>query len=350
MVTSRDSAGDAVFGLGSRRRCAVRERMRLCDSRRGRLRGSWVRAARFITVLLVAVSVFAIPASAQAETQYASDTVVVADGDIVPLASVTIEANAGDKFYVTSRLQTKAARQNRTHHMLVALMLGCDGGVDLLTTQNIDYGKNVLRHTGRYIFEAPQDGVFECRLRARGLVHGQQSNPPARYTVDGANTYISVSGRQPSWVKQQYQGSKRLIRTGRAEDVLLMSFKAPDDVSSFSATADVEMTDCYNGGYLCDTVPSNRMSSVVETRLLVMQRRVDGGYCKVTRWPESGLKRTTITWEQHHKKSYHRVTGVPVSDAADCTRDFRIKVYTRVRSGNDLMIESKPYTNAFVKK
>jgi hypothetical protein len=309
-----------------------------------------MRVARFIAVLLVSVSVFAVPGLAQAETQYARDTVVVADGASVPLASVKIQANAGDKFYVNSRLQTKAARQTSYHHMMVGLTLGCDGGVDLLTTQNIDYGKKVLRHTGRYIFQAPADGVYECLLRGRGLIHGAQSSPPAQYTVDGANTYISVSGKQPSWVKHQYQGTKQLIRTGRARDLLIMSFTAPEGVASFSATADVEMTDCYNAGYLCDTIPSNRLSSVVDTRLLVMQRSTDGGYCKITRWPESGLKTTIITWEQHHKKSYHRVTGVPVSTASGCTRNFRIKVYTRVRSGNDLMIESKPYSNAFVKK
>jgi hypothetical protein len=308
------------------------------------------KAARFVTILLVTASVLVIPASAQAGTQYARDTVVVANGDFYGLASVTIEANAGDKFYVNSRMQTKAARQSPTHHMLVLLALGCDGGVDLLTTQNIDYGQKVLRHTGRYIFQAPRDGVFECRLRARGMIHGQQSSPPAQYTVDGANTFISVSGTQPTWVKHRYQDRQRLIRTGGSRDLLAMSFTAPNDVSRFSATADIEMTNCYNGGYLCDTVPSNRLSSVVETRLFVMQRSVNGGYCRITRWPASGLKRTTITREQHHKKSYHRVTDVPVSTASNCTRNFQVKVYTRVRSGNDLLIESKPYTNAFVKR
>ena len=290
------------------------------------------------------------PASAQTGKEYAEDTVVATDGTIHPLASVEIEADAGDEFYVVARLQTKSATQSRTHRMLVALLLGCsNGAVDLRSTQNIDYGQDVLAHQARYIFEAPQDGVYECKLQSRGLVHGAQSDPPARFTVDGASTYISVSGKQPSWVRHAYQESQRLIRTGRAQDLMPLSFTPPAGVSRFSATADIEMTDCYNAGYVCDTVPSNRMSSVVGTRLLVMQKARDGGYCRVNRWPASGLRRTTITWAQHHKKSYHRIADVPVSRAARCTRDFRIKVYTKVLSGNDLMIEARPYTNAFVK-
>jgi hypothetical protein len=302
-----------------------------------------------VAVMLLLAS--AGPASAQTGRHYAEDTVVVADGTFHPLASVEIEAKEGDEFYVVARLQTRSATQSRTHRMLVALLLGCtDGVVDLRSTQNIDYGQNILAHQARYIFQAPQDGVYECKLQSRGLVHGEQSNPPARFTVDGASSYISVSGKQPSWVRHIYQGSQRLIRTGRARDLVPMSFTAPGDVSRFSATADIEMTNCYNAGYVCDTIPSNRRNSVVGTRLLVMQKARDGGYCRVNRWPAAGLKRTTITWAQHHKKSYHRMVDVPVSNAAGCTRDFRIKVYTKVLSGNDLMIEAKPYTNAFVKR
>jgi hypothetical protein len=181
------------------------------------------------------------------------------------------------------------------------------------------------------------------------LIHGEQSDPPARYTVDGANTYISVSGKQPSWVQHKYQDNQRLIRTGGARDILIMSFTAPSSITKFSATADVEVTNCYNGGYLCDTNPINRLSSSIGTRLLVMQKDNSGGYCRITRWPESGLKKMTITWLQHHRKSYHRVNDVPISNNSTCTRDFRIKIYTRVLSGNDLMIEAKPYSNAFVK-
>jgi hypothetical protein len=301
-------------------------------------------------VVLVLLIMPAAPASAQTGRVYADDTIVNTDGAFHPLASVTIQANEGDKFYVAARLQTKSARQNPTHRMLVALLLGCaDEVVELRSTQNIDYGKNVLAHQGRYIFKAPHDGEFECKLQSRGLIHGEQSNPPARFTVDGDRTYISVSGKQPTWVRHKYQDNQRLIRPGTAKDLVPMSFTAPAGVTRFSATADIEMTDCYNAGYLCDTIPSNRNSSVAATRLLVMQRSRNGGYCRVNAWPASGLKRTTVTWAQHHKKSYHRMTDIPVSTAANCTRDFRIKVYASVLSGNPLMIEKKPYTNAFVR-
>lgn len=300
-----------------------------------------------VAVLLVAA---AAPAAAQTGRHHAADTVVETDGTFHPLASVRITADEGDRFYVAARMQTKSATQGPTHNMLVALLLGCaDGLPELRSTQNIHYGQDVLTHQGRYLFTAPHDGVFECRLQARGGIHGPQSDPPARFTVDGAHSYLAVSGRQPSWARQTYQGQQRLIRSGRERNIANLAFTAPDDVARFSATADIEMTNCYNDGYLCDTVPGNKLPSVVRTRLLVMQKDRGGGYCRVTRWPASGPKTTVITRRQHHKKAYHRVADVPVSTRASCTRDFRVAVHTRVVSGNDLMIEMGPYTNTFVR-
>ena len=291
----------------------------------------------------------AAPAAAQTGRHHAEDSVVVADGMIHPLVSVRIRARAGDTFYVNARLQTGSARQDPTHRMLVALLLGCaDGVVEVRSTQNIDYGTNVLAHKGRYLFTAPHDGEFECRLQSRGGIHGQQSSPPAWFTVDGASTYLSVSGVQPAWVRHRYVGGQRLIRTGRARDLMPMSFTAPAGVSRFSVIDDIEMTNCYNAGYLCDTIPRNFGSSTAGTRLVVMQKARNGGYCKIHARPASGSRITKVTWAEHHKKSYHRMNDIPVSTAPDCTRSFRIKVYTRVLAGNDMLIEAAPYTNAFV--
>lgn len=306
---------------------------------------------RLVAVMAVAIAGFAaVPTAAQTGRHYARDTVVVANGRHYPLVSVTINANQGDKFYVKARMQTQSARQNRTHRMLGALLLGCTEGTrELLTTKNFNYGQQKLTHVGRYIFQAPRDGTFTCKLRARGMIHGEQSNPPARYVVDGPTTYISVSGTQPAWVTHRYQMNQRLIRTGVARDVMVTTFTAPSGVSRFSVTADVEMTNCYNDGQACDTSPMNGRGSTVGSQLIVMQKNRSGGYCRTTKWPASGLKRTTVTFQEHHEKAYHRIENVPVSTNASCTRSFRIKVYTRVLSGNDLLIEAKPYTNLFVK-
>jgi hypothetical protein len=311
---------------------------------------------RVLAVMIIAAGAVAavaaevIPAAAQTGRHYARDTAVVANGAHVPLVSVTINANQGDKFYVNARMHTQSARQNRTHRMLAALLLGCTDGVrELLTTKNFNYGQQRLTHVGRYIFQAPRDGTFTCRLRARGMVHGAQSNPPARYVVDGAGTYLAVSGVQPAWVTHRYQSNQRLIPSRVSRDVMVTTFTTPTGVSRFSVTADLEMTDCYNDGQACDTAPMNSGSSNVGSQLIVMQKNRSGGYCRTTKWPASGLKRTTITFQEHHEKAYHRIENVPVSTNASCTRSFRIKVYTRVVSGNDLMIEAKPYTNLFVK-
>ena len=89
-----------------------------------------MKTTRHVALALTSIFALAGPAEAQTGPQYASDTVVVADGDVRPLVSVRINANAGDEFYVAARMATKSARQNRTHRMLVALLLSCTDGVD----------------------------------------------------------------------------------------------------------------------------------------------------------------------------------------------------------------------------
>lgn len=143
------------------------------------------------------------------------------------------------------------------------------------------------------------------------MIPGGGSNPDATFRVRGSGTYIAVSGRQPAWVKHSYQRTEQFIKRGTAKDTATMSFTAPSNVTTFSATADVEMTNCYNAGRLCETTPTNAKDSVVGSRIVVMQRAV--------------------------------------SNAPTCTRDFRIKVRASVVSGNDVMIEADRYTNVFVK-
>jgi hypothetical protein len=278
--------------------------------------------------------------------RYASNKTVYADGRVRELAAISVTAVQGDKYYINARMQNEDA----TARMLAELRLRCtSSSVDLYTTENMSSGQDLLVLRGRYIFRAPANDTYACRLQVRSQIPGGHNDPNAKFLVRGSGTFIAVSVRQPPWVKHRYQDTAKLIRTNRAKDVAAMSFAAPSDITDFSATADVEMTNCYNDGRLCDTSPRNSKSAVVGSRLMVMQRAVGGGFCRTTRWPSSGLDRTTITRDEHHEKNYHRVSGVRVSSDPSCTRDFRIKVYTKVLSGNDVMIEAKPYSNVFVR-
>jgi hypothetical protein len=277
--------------------------------------------------------------------RYASNTTVYADGRVRELAAISVTAAQGDKYYINARMQN----ENATARMLAELRLRCtSGSPELYTTQNMIKGQDRLVLRGRYIFVAPAAGTYDCRLEVRSLIPGGSFSSSAKFLVRGSGTFIAVSGRQPSWVKHRYQDTAKLIRTSTAKDVTTMGFAAPSDITGFSATADVEMTNCYNTARLCDTTPNSK-SAVVGSQILVKQRAVGGGFCRTTRWPSSGLDRMTITREQHHKKNYHRVNDVRVSDDLTCTRDFFIKVYAKVLSGNDVMIEAKPYSNVFVR-
>lgn len=79
---------------------------------------------------------------------------------------------------------------------------------------------------------------------------------------------------QPGWAAGTWHPGETLVRRGSAADVGVLSWRAPDGVGRFSVVADVEVTDCYNGGRSCETDPVNTLDSVVGTRLEVLQRRV----------------------------------------------------------------------------
>lgn len=299
---------------------------------------SWALAA------LVLSLVHAVPASAAARS-YAPDTVVRADSQIRQLASITLSASGGDKYALYARMQT----ENSTTRMLAEMRLHCHQSTpELTTTQNLHAGQSLLVLHGRYIFTAPASGTYTCRFAVRSIIPGGTTDPSETFLVRGSGTYLEAAA-QPSWVEHGYQPDiVRVVSGGTALDVAVLYFTAPLSVSQFAATADVEMTNCYDDSRECITTPRNTENSRVSSRLQVMQVAVGGGYCSITNYPESGYAVTAITRDQHHRKIHHRVDRVSVHTSSDCTRTFRIKVYLKVDSGNDALVEGRPYTNTFV--
>jgi hypothetical protein len=300
---------------------------------------------RPLTMLVLALLwlVAAAREASAAVREYASDTTVYADGQFRHLATVSVDATQGNKFLVQARMQAESADVR----MLAAMRLLCEpDDRQLRTTQNMYAGQDLAIIRGRYIFEAPNTGTFDCHLHVKSQLPSGLTTR-STFKVEGSGTWISTTP-QPSWAKHGYQNEERLITPYRSRYLLGMDFTAPAGVNSFHATGDVELTNCYNSYHICRTDPANGNRSMVGTRLLVMQQAVAGGYCRVTRWPSSGLDEINVSWAVHHKKNYHRLHGIQVDNDPGCTRNFRIKVYARHLAGNDMMVEVAPWSNVFV--
>jgi hypothetical protein len=297
-------------------------------------------------------------ASADYLYDFAAPTWIPADVMLRTLASVRFWRNAGAKLFIDSRLEIDSP----TTRLLVGGAIACSPGYDnfnatpvfqVWRTQNVENipenDSVVLRARG--LFQAPATGWYTCWLSIKNGIPGVGacSDPGCGYQAVSPGTWISaldVAG----WAAQSYQGSKVLMEPGHAYDVAVLNFTAPANVSSFRATSDLEMTNCYDPSPLniCDGPYDPSGPSSVQTRLQVMQKAVGGGYCQITNYPASGYLLTTISWSEHHKPAYHSVIA-NVSTASECTRDFRIKVYVRGVTGNDVHLEKKPYTLTWVR-
>jgi hypothetical protein len=267
----------------------------------------------------------------------AADTVTISADPTKLHVLDSIDVADGTAAHIQARLEATDAEAR----MLVEQRVVCtDNGV--WTTQNTSASRARAVVRTRRTFVGPGT----CDVTVRSLIPG--SALPHSATFKASST-VAVSPA-PLWTRNWGMSDSLLINRGGQRDVLQASYTA--DADRFMVTADVQFTNCYDLLRLCDTNPKNKLSSTVGSRLQVMQIAEGGGYCKVTKWPATGLDPIKVTWDQHHNKNYHRVQ-VAVSDAANCTDRFRIKVFIRHLAGNPMMVEgtygmSGPYSNSYV--
>jgi hypothetical protein len=261
---------------------------------------------------------------------------------------VAVTAQAGDKLHVQSRLVLDDMEQR----LLLEHVLRCDleTGHTIRTTQNSYAGQDRAMLHARYIWTAPADGGYVCELLTRVAYPAAVTGPADVHVRTGEST-LTVQPA-PDWAAHKFQDSERIIGP-QQWDLLAMYWTAPNGLAAFDVTGDVELTNCYGpyqgsnrtDGVACTTSPSNGNSSTVETRVQALQIATDGSYCRTTSSP---MDRITISWAVHHKKNYGRLTGIPVSTAAGCTRRFRLKVFARHVAGNPSLVEVRPYSNLYV--
>jgi len=293
----------------------------------------------------LATSPFVEESSAGGRVQ-AEMTEVRADGIEREHARVDVTAGvAGEPFAIYGRLVATGA----TTRMLLEMRMSClDGDLQAVTTRNV-VAERASVLVARWVFTAPRDGTYVCRLTSRSTIPGRWRDASAVLQIDESDSYIEATGPL-SGVPQENTSADVHIPARGAADVAVFSWTAPPRVSSFRVAGDVQYTNCYDGGgaAACATSPANQRSSVIATVLQVLQLAADGGYCNVVSAPSDELQRTTITRDVHHLKVHHRADVVHVSTAGDCTRTFRIKVYVRVESGNPVVAHGRRYSQLTV--
>ncbi|HSK22159.1 MAG TPA: hypothetical protein VK906_03240 [Egicoccus sp.] len=289
-----------------------------------------------------------------------------ANGAKVDIANVNVTATTtSQKFAIYGRISV----QNPTARLYIGLLSNCAGGTkpQAASTRNLGQGKSAVMYV-RWVFVAPAPGTYSCRIQAEANVPGRsvgQPNPDGtfeKFTINGADSYIDWAGSSTTqWMTQSPAAEwedprydpEDLLALNKPVDLRQMSWTAPAGVNSFRAVSDLHLTNCYDKGgankcldAMGDTY--NTKSATVTTRLQVMQiGKTAGTYCKVTNFPASGSQTTVIDWTTHHLKAYHRA-DVSVSTASNCTRSFRIKLYTTRTAGNPVVAHGGHFSQTLV--
>jgi len=164
------------------------------------------RPAVAVTLVVTVLLTLAPGLPAAADIAHARDQLIHADHTLHTLATVSVDAQQGQTFHVTGRLQAHDAPAR----MLAEIRLRCtrDTSGDLWTTQNMYRGQERAVLTARYLFTAPSAGGYDCALLARSLIPGNNSDPNAAFRVEGDGTYLRVDP-VAAWARHRFQDSER---------------------------------------------------------------------------------------------------------------------------------------------
>ena len=219
------------------------------------------------------------------------------------------------------------------------------------TGQNILPGTTSLTLTARFEFVAPDAGRFDCALDA---IFVSQSVPA---TSSGTIKVLSGSyiqdAKGPLAAHAQAEGGEALV-TSRTDTDIISSYTVPSvdpsngaPITSIDVVGDVEVTNCYEAQkyHSCPTrTTQSLIDSDLNSQLVVNQLNTGGSVC--VSWTDPLLP-SSVSYQVHHKKIYHRKDSIPVSSS--CTsRAFTVYVRTWYTGGNVFEIEADAESNSFL--
>jgi hypothetical protein len=269
----------------------------------------------------------------------------------VEMFKITFNAEAGEKRQVLGHIKASMPSTAADDLLMVGVSIQCASGTShaaatadakLGNTQNVLRGGS-LTLSPQFVYTAAASGIQTCGLfviaqRPRPAKPGD--DPSNYFTVDTGSSLKATVAIHPSSAQGfRLNPPSRLLKSGDAYDAAAFYWTAPDDVTSFTMSGDVKVTTCTavggsrdvttNGVNLCDG-HKNPAGSFVGTVVQARQLSISDPSkpCAVTSSPATGMTKTFVSKDVHHKMIYGSQV-VTVSSAPDCSRKFRIKVYVK---------------------
>ena len=263
---------------------------------------------------------------------------------------------AGEKRWVEGLVNVEQAElAGGDALMMVVASLSCVDSSGSVDPQNaIGFTQNVVRPSPltlrpQLVFTGGEPGTYRCRIG----VQGGRPRPDGLYdetkfTVE-TGSFVRVSTPLHPSAAQSYSPRvpSTVLDDGEAYDAAPLMWEAPEGVDSITAFGSVKLTTCTSVGgsddpydslpELCG-LPEHEIDfagSNMTVSFSVLQVGTDGTYCARTTLPaDPGLH---VSKDTHHEMVV-RQADVPVSNAPDCTREFRIKSYVRQRNGASVVV------------
>jgi hypothetical protein len=294
------------------------------------------RIATAAALALIAASGGAVlPASAAAAGSSATVTVPAlgVDGGLIGPAITVAEGSfpAGTRM-VVARVSARRAATSTGRPTMLSVKLVC-GNEAVQATTNI-VSAAVL--TPRRLMQDPSD----CRVIANSATY--QAVPG-----DGLTVSTQLTSQPVAWSAVGYRPDDwpSLIRTGQRYDAVPVTAAVPTTISKLQITGDIKVTTCTSVGgsrengspYLCNKGRLNPKGSTVAVSLVVTQKRTDGSVC---------IQRTLSTRTVHVDFTAHHAMitqqgSYVLSRAAGCSRQVKVKLYTKAVSGADVVVHRR---------
>ncbi len=326
------------------------------------LRRAGAAMATVLVAVACAVTLGAQPAYAYTQDDLAVDTTVPQVG-YTELAAITKAWTAGETRTLKAGL---AAASSTTGNMMVAARISCGDDWGVNTTQNSTGQPEITKLVVNWLWTAPADGEYTCRLFGRSK-KGAGGATDADYltALAGGQTYLWLSGSvypgSAIWSTAEdcvlypatcQAGDEGVfvgagLPAGSAEYVLHSnSWTAASSTTSVRLVLDAELTACY---YYTDSCPQSTWgplslkgqgSAGHYYPVVTVSNVVTGEVCQVVTGSPTAY---AISWDQHHKK-VHSLTYLPITAGSDCRR-FSAKLYLAVDPAlNPLRVEPSNYS------
>jgi len=273
--------------------------------------------------------------------------------------TVTFQAEASEKRFVSTSLVVKDAKGTKPSELFLGVTLACAGPSGKITSS--ETGRNVWPAVPDFaipvylLLETDVAGSYTCQVDVMMCDPGDCTEPTGTGKVKIVTrkmnpkqySYLLVSEAMPAWAQDQQIpiNGDQLILSGRSA-----TFSGAFDLSESSGGIEMgallSITNCIEDNYPDSCAGAKKFkingSATVQISLTAKQLPTESGVTCATASATTGTGagKDVITWQQHHGVADVWIPAFTLSDAPGCGTSVQVQVQVKALKGNSVVVES----------